>query len=79
MAVVGTVTYTTDIAPIMTQHCTSCHGSRGDVNLETYANVKLNADRSLTEMKLGTMPKYSSMPADQIAKFQAWIDGGLLQ
>lgn len=81
------MTYTTDIAPIMTQHCTSCHGGAapaGNIPLENYNDVKAAA---LNGSLLGTMDHasgWSAMPKNQpklddctIDKVHAWINQGV--
>lgn len=62
---------------VFVQSCTSCHGSLGGINLETYENVKRNLSaiqRSVFETK--TMPKGQSLSREQLATLKAWIDLG---
>ena len=81
------MSYTMDIAPIMTQHCTSCHGGAapaGNIPLENYNDVKSSADNGSL---LGTMDHasgWSAMPKNQpkldvctISKVRAWINQGV--
>jgi len=81
------MSYTMDIAPIMTQHCTSCHGGAapaGNIPLVNYNDVKVAA---LNGSLLGTMDHasgWSAMPKNQakldvctITKVNAWINQGV--
>ena len=81
------MTYTMDIAPIMMQNCTSCHGGAapaGNIPLENYIDVKAVADNGSL---LGTMDHasgWSAMPKNQpkldvctISKVSAWINQGV--
>ncbi len=76
-----TISYKTDIAPMMSTHCTSCHTSNqasAGVNLSTYANVSKHASSSLNAMNDGSMPKSGKLSADIIKKFSCWISQGKL-
>ena len=81
------MSYTMDIAPIMTQHCTSCHGGAapaGNIPLVNYNDVKVAA---LNGSLLGTMDHasgWSAMPKNlpkldvcTITKVNAWINQGV--
>ena len=81
------MTYTSDIGPIMSQHCISCHGGAapaGNISLENYNDVKASADNGSL---LGTMDHasgWSAMPKNQaklevctISKVSAWINQGV--
>ena len=81
------MTYTSDIALIMTSNCTSCHGGAapaGNIPLENYNDVKASA---LNGSLLGTMDHasgWSAMPKNQpklnvctISKVSAWINQGV--
>ena len=81
------MTYTMDIAPIMSAYCTSCHSGAapaGNTALENYDDVKVSA---LNGSLLGTMDHASGWPAmpknqpklDEciISKVRAWINQGV--
>lgn len=62
---------------VFQQSCTSCHGSAGGINLESYESIKNNIvaiERSVFKTK--TMPKGNSLSADQMAVLKAWIEMG---
>lgn len=78
----GVPTYNADIAPLLDgstgeNSCTGCHGGISP-NLETYANVSANASAVLDSVSKtsGFMPPGQRWSEDNIALFQAWIDGG---
>ena len=80
------------IKPILQKSCYACHsqstaGSAGaGINLETYANLKAQADNGKLlksiqhDPSASPMPKGSSskMDACEILKIQAWIQKGAL-
>ncbi|MCK5856795.1 MAG: hypothetical protein KAG64_04855 [Bacteroidales bacterium] len=81
------LTYSVDIAPIMSSHCTSCHGGAApaaNIALENYSDVKVSA---LNGGLLGTVEHasaWSPMPKNQpklvdctISKLNAWINQGV--
>lgn len=83
-----TVTFTRDIAPIMFQHCASCHrpGESGQVSLLTYQDVRKHAQQ-IEEVTRGRyMPPWLPEPQPlkfagelrltekQIALIKAWVD-----
>jgi len=62
---------------IFEPHCTECHGNKGGVNLETYANVKLNLnDIARTTVEQKTMPKNGALAKDEITLLSEWIKAG---
>lgn len=64
---------------VFAQSCTSCHGSSGGVNLESYAAVAANlAGIERTVFQSGSMPKAPQPPltAEQKALLRAWLDAG---
>ncbi len=69
------VTYAKDIAPIMSA-CTSCHGSKGGVTLDTKAKVQQNFPKSLSEIEKGSMPPSGKLSADKITILKAWQAAG---
>ena len=75
------ISYKTDIAPLMSQECTSCHNNSitsGGVNLSSYANVSKYASSSLSAINSGYMPPSGKWSADQITIFSKWISQGKL-
>jgi mono/diheme cytochrome c family protein len=85
--VVGKVTYTANVKPIVDQNCIACHASGGSlISLETYADVKdalLNTDLlDRIQRQNGTpgqMPKAGRMPQDKINTILQWNTDGLLE
>ena len=86
--IADSIRYSNTVAPILSQHCTSCHNNstqQGNVNLSGYSNVKKYADN---KKLLGTMAHlhgYKEMPQngtkldqDKICKVKFWIDNGAL-
>ena len=76
-----TISYKTDIAPLMSANCTSCHNSNqasAGINLSTYANVSKYATSSLNAINDGSMPPAGKLSADIIKKFSCWISQGKL-
>ena len=82
----GTLTYVTDIKPIIEQYCTRCHGGNetGGYDLGKVADVKR---AGMNGALLGTIKHadpYPSMPPNEemldnttIAKIEAWIKSGM--
>ncbi|MGB0888502.1 MAG: c-type cytochrome [Vicingaceae bacterium] len=75
------VTYTDDVQAIMTNNCTGCHGGSGGVNLNTYAQVKAQADAGRLLARAingagGPMPQGGLMPQATRDVLQAWLDQG---
>ena len=64
------VTYTARIAPILNEHCVSCHrpDAVGPFSLSTYADVRLRARRIATVTRRRDMPPWK--PAFGVARFQ---------
>jgi len=76
-----TISYKTDIAPIMSANCTSCHNANqasAGINLSSYANVAKYASSSLNAMNNGSMPPAGKLPAGTIQKLNCWISQGKL-
>jgi hypothetical protein len=75
------ISYKTDIAPLMSQECTSCHNNSkasAGVNLTSHANVSKFANSSLVAINSGYMPQSGKWSADKIAVFSKWITNGKL-
>lgn len=89
----GQVTYNKDIAPIIYNHCMSCHrqGEIGPMSLTNYEEVKNWAGtiRYVTDQRI--MPPWKAdhtysrflgenyLNDDQIKKIADWVDGGLIE
>ncbi len=74
-----TISYKSDIAPMMSTYCVSCHSSgqaNGGVNLSSYSSVSSNASRSLSSIKSGSMPPMGSIPDSLVQKLSCWISQG---
>lgn len=80
------ITYSLDIAPIMTTHCTSCHGGSspaGNIPLEDYSDVKATVDNGSLLGTINHASGWSAMPKNQLKlgecsvnKVSAWINQG---
>jgi hypothetical protein len=46
-------------------------------DLRSYNDVSANAEEIYERIEDGSMPCDAEWPADQIARFRAWIDGGM--
>jgi hypothetical protein len=63
-----------DIRPLFTDRDVSSMSSHFD--LSSYDDVRANAEPIYRQVADGSMPCYGAWPADQVARFRAWIDGG---
>jgi hypothetical protein len=45
-------------------------------DLESYVDVKANAEQIYNRLANGTMPCDSRWPGEQVQRFRAWIDAG---
>lgn len=80
-------TFTNDVLPVIQAKCASCHTSTGGSlpNWTDYNNSKTNINNILdriqrTEGTPGAMPQGRTMLSSAtIAKFQKWLDDGLLE
>ncbi len=79
------IRYSNTVAPILAQHCTSCHNNtiqQGNVNLSDYSNVKKYASNDMLLGSMGYLKGYKGMPQDgkidqdKICKVKFWIDNG---
>ena len=78
------VTYTSHVQAIMVDNCTSCHGGSGGVNLNTYTQVKAQADAGRILARAingsgGAMPPFGLMPQATLDTLQLWLDQGALE
>lgn len=75
----GEPTYSADIGPLLQTACVSCHVKDGtNPDLSTFDFLKLGSGAALDQMNQGLMPPSGGLPADQLALFKSWIDGGML-
>jgi mono/diheme cytochrome c family protein len=84
---IGTVSYLTDVKPILQRECYGCHATglqSGNVTLDTYSGVKMAAEHHLLpaithEPGHVPMPQGGNkLPACDIAKIRKWIEAGTL-
>ena len=87
------VTFAKDVAPIIFEHCSSCHrpGEIGPFSLLTYEDVRPRAAAIARAVRTGLMPPWKPEPgygefagarrlsARQIGIIGQWIDGGALE
>lgn len=79
-------TYSGTVEPIINQYCVSCHLSAnpsGQITLDSYSSVKVQADNGKLFGSINHDGGYSPMPKDgnklsdcQISQIKAWIDAG---
>jgi uncharacterized membrane protein len=78
------LTYSKDIAAIVTSRCATCHGATpvgNNVQLATYANLQTHKDHVYNEVNGGKMP-VGGWPATDAAskpKLLTWISCGMPQ
>lgn len=80
------VTFAGTVQPILNLNCVSCHSGPnppGNVSLDSYNNVKIQADNGALMGALNHAAGYSPMPKNgsklstcERRKIQLWIDGG---
>jgi mono/diheme cytochrome c family protein len=80
------MSYTSNVSPIMTDNCVSCHSGgapAGNIPLETYSEVKVQADNGKLLGSIKHEAGYSPMPKNQsqlsecdVNKIEAWINQG---
>lgn len=81
-----TVTYSTDIAPIMTNYCITCHGGgspSAGIDLGSYQNVKFQTEQGVLNQRMNDvanpMPPAGILSANDRALMEKWIADGYLQ
>ena len=84
--VVGYDVRDSHVAPLLGEHCTGCHasnvlgadriGAPASVNLDTYDDASIHAERSNIRIQDGTMPPGGALAQSDKDVFQAWIDQG---
>lgn len=76
-AQISSLSYATLQQAVFVPKCTTCHGSLGGVNLETYENVLLNLSAvKRTALETKTMPKGGFLTQYEAALLRKWIDMG---
>jgi len=81
----NSITYATHVKSYIDNNCVSCHGSSGGVTLQTYAQVKAQADagrilaRAINGSGSGPMPPSGLMPQTTLDTLQLWLDQGALE
>ncbi len=78
------ISYSTQIVPIINNHCISCHGTGGSFpDLSTYAGVQTSSQSTLYgsviwDGSASQMPKNSSskLPICDLTKIKKWIAAG---
>lgn len=76
-----TVSFATEVQPIINTNCaiSSCHGTgsgNGPGALTTYAVISQNKNAISAAVSSGTMPKGSSLTANDKNKILCWIQNG---
>ena len=82
------MTYAADVVPVLKANCYSCHGNGGNsggVNLDTYNNVKAQADNGALLGSITHVSGYTPMPLNggklsdcNINVIRDWINHGAL-
>lgn len=89
---VGDISFTKEIAPLLSQRCGNCHMRRrsGEVSMATYDDLKkgakgvplitpgnASASRIIEVIEDGSMPKdQPKLPAEEVEKLKQWLDKG---
>ena len=77
----ATVSFKTQIQPLLKTNCTSCHGAtvqNMNVRVDTYANVKASLSDVTDLLVNGGMPPAGPLSDADIQLFQSWVDQGAL-
>lgn len=80
----SSISYKTDIQPIMNSYCTSCHqpgNAKGGYELTTYSGVTSNTNKVLASMlhNSGSEPMPDNgdqLPDDLLKKMYCWVNQG---
>ncbi|MCX6119810.1 MAG: hypothetical protein NT027_19925 [Proteobacteria bacterium] len=76
----NTVSFTTDVQPILQSKCLSCHSGSKSPKLNSYSLFKTNYTKSMSEINSGGMPPSSTkVTAAEKTILQNWATGGYLQ
>lgn len=79
-----TISFQTDILPLITNNCAGCHGSGNTTGytLTNHTNISNNASNMLNAMRgqggMQLMPPSGSLSDADIQKFNCWINQGKL-
>jgi hypothetical protein len=68
------VTFAQDIRPLFRDRDVRSMSFAFD--LSSYEDVRTNAEEIYARLADGSMPCDGSWPAEQVARFRTWIDGG---
>ena len=77
----ATVSFKTQIEPLLKTNCTSCHGAtvqNMNVRVDTYANLKASLSDVTDLLVNGGMPPAGPLSDADIQLFQSWVDQGAL-
>lgn len=82
------VTYSSSVVPILLSNCTVCHGGNtpsAGIKLDTYADVKIQADNGRLWGAVSQATSFSPMPKNAVklntcnlTKIKKWLDTGAL-
>ena len=79
----STIFYATDIAPLMSSYCVSCHyaGGSGPGDYSLYTDIKAAVDNGKINNRvfiLKDMPQAGSaqLTPDELGKLRCWLDQG---
>ncbi|WNJ18117.1 hypothetical protein [Pontibacter sp. G13] len=82
------VSYTADIVPILEDDCIVCHSGSvpsAGISLETYADVKVQADNGRLVGSIAHLPGFDPMPQGgaqlpdcEVNQVTAWVNAGAL-
>ena len=74
-------TWATDIAPILYEHCVTCHrvGGVGSFALQTYTDAKLNAASVLYAVESRYMPPWRAEPSYRHFKDENYLEDAEIQ
>lgn len=74
------VSYTNDVAPLLSTYCTSCHNSSfANYDLTTYSGVKQKVDNGSLRYRvfeLKDMPGYCELTESELSIINCWVQKG---
>ena len=74
-----TVTFSTEVKPIIDANCVQCHGTGGNFpNLTTYQGVSGNASNVKSQVVSRKMPIGSTLTDAEIQAISCWVDAGAI-
>lgn len=69
------LSYSYVVKKVFARNCVSCHGNSGDVNLETYAQIRSNLAKIKQSVFVDhTMPKRGTLTDEEMSILWSWID-----